>query len=85
MIDLFGNDTPVIEPKTIGRMSKYQLFKKAHKYRISTTEERCKNCKHRIRKEYHDKRYNKCGLLGISNGPATDIAQNHVCDKFQKC
>lgn len=33
----------------------------------------CKDCDHLRKKEYHNKRYYKCKIVGYSNGAGTDI------------
>ena len=83
MKDLFGIEVPDVEPDRSGE-SPYQAFKRQNRYRRSDCKKRrCKFCKFAVKKEYHDKNYYKCHLIGNSSCGATDIALRNVCDKWQ--
>ncbi len=44
----------------------------------------CKVCKHHVAWHYHNKIYNKCGLLKMTCGAATDIrVRMPACAKFE--
>ena len=44
---------------------------------------RCKDCSHLISGEWHDKRYHKCELYGLSHGEATDWRLSYqACGMF---
>jgi len=82
-MNLFGElvDYPVDQRNP----SKYDRWKASVNYRASKGDKsiRCKNCVHLIKKVY-SKTYYKCELMGNTNGPASDIRVNCVCDKFRK-
>jgi len=85
VVDLFGELSALPIPSSDAHMSKYQIFKKVNHYRKSESkEQRCKTCSNRRPKQFKDKRYNKCVLIGNSNSPATDIAKNHICDQYEE-
>lgn len=74
--DLFGGETVIVEN------SPYKHFKQANNYRLSTGNERCKNCFYSFGKHYA-KRYYKCKLMGNSASPASDIRLRDVCNLWK--
>jgi hypothetical protein len=82
MIDLFGNkytENDLIQSKS---RSFYQRFRGLNKYRKSDSDNRCKNCVHLVRKNYHNKNYYKCEHQGFSSCSASDIRLNHICNLY---
>lgn len=77
-LNLFGE-----MQETDRNKKKYQNWKIRNKYRKGSRGHKCKLCIHLIRKSY-SKVYYSCALMGDSNGPATDIRVNNVCDLFEK-
>lgn len=83
-IDIFGNeidldDIPV--PVTKGRTK----FKTMQEQYGTLDSFHCKNCKHCIRCDYHNKTYYKCDLWFISSSEATDIRlKNTACRKYEE-
>ena len=81
-VNLFGEVVDIVpdKPKSI-----YQQFKRANNYRLYTIKSiSCKTCKHLSGFDYHNKRYYKCELIGISHSEATDIRLKNVCNKWAK-
>jgi hypothetical protein len=80
VIDLFGNDTPIIDhikPLTIiERFRKHSHYRKSHDKLI-----RCKLCKNVCVNQFGNKYY-KCKLIGTSHSFSTDIRAGYVCDYF---
>ncbi len=65
--------------------SQYQKFKRKNNYRKSNKDcNHCGVCINSIAGEYHNRRYWKCELLGMSHSVATDIRKYNVCDNFEK-
>ena len=55
----------------------YSLFGKS--------EDKCKDCKHYTSYRYHDKRYRKCEVYGLTCSEATDWkANSDACGLFNK-
>lgn len=81
--NLFGEMVEIAPKSTPPPRSPYQLRKAAIRYRKSTGDKRCGNCRHHERYEYHNKYYHKCALIGYSNSEATDIRVSSVCDEWQ--
>lgn len=79
MKDLFGNEYDENQnlPKSRKIKDRYGYIAK------STNEQKCKNCNHLMRKEYHNKVYYKCENLGDSQGPATDIRLSGFCRLYK--
>lgn len=63
--------------------SQYQEFKVMNGYSIHS-QNKCRDCKHLYIMNYHDKKYFKCQLMGISHSEATDIRLSYGCKKFEK-
>jgi hypothetical protein len=80
MKNLFGEEVE-IQDKT---NSPYIKWKRENNYRESRNDRKCKNCDHLIKKDYHNKTYYKCELLGHSFGPATDIRLKNVCKRHER-
>jgi len=80
---LFGDEIPdVASPRR-------HKVDKAHAAQVGSGPEgkTCKDCKHRCRVEYHDKAYQKCGLVKHrwTNGPGTDIrCKDAACSRFEE-
>jgi len=81
MKNLFGDEIPE-EPDPRPK-SKYQGWKLINNYRASSGERQCQNCKFARKRNYHNKNYYKCILLGTSYSTATDIRLKDVCNLHQ--
>ncbi len=55
--NLFGEIVETAIPKN---QSKYQRFRSMNRYRVSDGKNKCRNCDHLIKFEYHNKNYYKC-------------------------
>jgi len=78
--DLFGGESEVVSS---GSESDYQKFKRMNNYRIAENKsERCFLCIHCFRKEFNNKGYYKCELIGCSSSMATDVRIKNTCSKF---
>jgi hypothetical protein len=84
MIDLFGEDSPIIDKKQDGHLSNYQRAKLRFMYRKADSENKCGTCQNLIIHEYHDHNYFKCALIGRSFGSATDVRKSWTCERFTK-
>ena len=74
--DLFGGETPI---RVTGRSTpKIDMG-----YTRAYDDKNCGNCKHGWVKNFHDKYYRKCDLLGCTNGKGTDVSRNFVCKKHE--
>lgn len=62
-----------------------QKIRASLKYRPAETPKvsSCKYCQHRLRREYHDKYYNKCKQQIISMSISSDIKVSYICDLFK--
>jgi hypothetical protein len=81
MLDMFGNEITEKPPEVHGY---YKKWESDHHYRPATEHLRsCARCKYCKVIEYHDKRYRKCSLLGISASEASDIRASGLCDLFE--
>ncbi len=76
MKDLFGNDVPDVDPALRRKTDR------RHPDRPGTgpVGETCGSCGHRVLIHYHNKTYNKCGVLrGLwTHGPGTDLRRKDV-------
>ena len=80
-IDIFGKAHEITPTKKTSR-NKYLTMQKMYGLLES---EKCKNCKHFIRKFHNNKTYFKCEKWIESNSSATDIRANDIaCSKFEK-
>jgi len=77
MLDLFGNE--IIEDQ-----HKLPRCKIGINYRLSENRQCCKNCSFLLRKNYHNKIYYKCEIIGDTNGHATDVKLKCVCDNYER-
>lgn len=50
-------------------------FRRMHGYKTDCF---CKDCKSFFQGRYHNKRYYKCKLIGLSNSEATDIRKSDI-------
>ncbi|MCP4394580.1 MAG: hypothetical protein GY804_09985 [Alphaproteobacteria bacterium] len=85
-VNLFGEEQKYLEIQKKGHLGKIQMLKKRMGYRKTPLKnDTCKFCVHRRHKDYHNKPYNKCELIGDSNCEATDIKiLNYTCDEFER-
>ena len=83
-LDIFGNAIPVekLELKNRRGREKYKTMQQLYG---ELPEHKCKECKHCICIDYHNRTYYKCELWIMSNSAATDIRlKNVACKKFEK-
>lgn len=84
---LFGGETDVNDIPDQSGNSPYIDFKNRQRYRKAKLRlydrKCCGTCKYIIPKDYHDKRYYKCKLMGMSYSEATDIRKSCVCDLWE--
>jgi hypothetical protein len=76
MTDLFGDIIPLVENVRPDL---------AHPARPGSgpSGKTCKDCRHRVVREM-SRRYQKCGLMSLSHGPATDIRlRDAACSCFE--
>lgn len=78
--DLFGDVVTEDRPTPIGTRQK---LKAQMGYREGTKERCCKNCRHSVCFDYHDKNYYKCLLIGVSCSAATDIRLKNLCNRWE--
>ena len=43
---------------------------------------KCMNCQNFLEINYHNKKYFKCNLMGMSSSSASDIRKGYVCRQF---
>ncbi len=56
-------------------------FRRMHGYKTGCF---CKNCKSYLEFRYHNKRYRKCRLIGLSHSEATDIRKSDMACNLYK-
>lgn len=82
MIDLFGNEiSEIVKPKQQYLTLRQKRLE--HYRRSESNTVRCGTCLRHVVCEYHNKRYHKCEVLGLSHSSATDIALRNVCDLWE--
>jgi len=81
MKDLFGNDTSY-ERTRKATWGVFQIYRQRFNYMTAMGENSCKTCQHRISGDYHNMRYHKCKLQGLSHSENSDIRLRNVCDNF---
>lgn len=81
-LDIFGNEHEITPAFNKCSRKRYISMQKTYG---ELANEKCKNCKHFVRRLNRGKTYFKCALWIISNSSATDIKANSpACAKFEK-
>ena len=80
MLNLFGEDQEP-DKKVTGH---FKTWRQRNGYKKSVSfEKQCRICRHLRTFEYHNKKYHKCSLQGVSQSEASDIRLSDVCDLFE--
>ena len=83
-IDIFGNEVD-LDDIPIPQQKGCKRFKTMQEQYGEFRGFQCKDCKHCIKYEYHNKTFYKCELWRLSHSEATDIRlKNVACRKFEK-
>ena len=70
---LFNSDKYEYRPESAVQISRRSKAEQVRSRGSGTDGKTCRDCDNLIKKEYHDKIYYKCELIGNSNGTGTDI------------